>query len=115
MFIVHLNIDPNETEVWPKRAVFDLHREPHNANTEVVHTGGRYGGDVNVSVNGCVILVNYTFFVSEFAFSSLVYCCTSSPLVVLFTCLLDLTISDLHSTVTLAITVHSFHIQERHI
>jgi len=42
-------------------------------------------------------------------------CNMSSLLVDLFTCLLDPTRSDLHPAITLATTVHSFHIRERHI
>jgi len=52
---------------------------------------------------------------SEIVFSHLVYCCMSSLLVDLFTCLLDPTTSDLHPVITLATIVHSFHIRERHV
>ena len=50
---------------------------------------------------------------SEFAISLYSLRCTSSILVVLFTCMLYLTASELHLTITLTTTTHSFHTWEQ--
>jgi len=53
--------------------------------------------------------------VSEFVFSILYVLVLANIRVILFTCLLDLTTSDLHPAITLTTTVHSLHIREWHI